>query len=193
MNTRYCFASLLLLLPLAGCGSEGHGESYAGEAGGGGQLDSGVTVIAAGIDTGAQMTPPLAGQETGLFIEYSEDAAATTGAWHVTTSCDTELSGVACRWVVYATPPAAGYAEVVPDVNDGDDSVGWFDDRTAEMLASTSSDVDGFTLYTDPGATVEFEARLDDVSGQRFVYWVGDGAVHSGAPSNPIDLLPGGY
>ena len=139
------------------------------------------------IDTGAGMTPALAGDETGLFIEYYADD--TDGVWELTVSCDTRISGYACFWDVYATVHW-GSAAYDADLVGYDDYVGWYDYPTAVLSSDTAYELDGFVLYTEPGVPVQFEVYLDGYSGQRYTYWVGDGAVHRGAPTNPIDLVP---
>jgi len=58
------------------------------------------------------------------------------------------------------------------------------------LVASTGQNLDGFTFQTDPGAAIELDALLDDGPANRFLFWAGDGALRSGAPSNPIDLVP---
>ena len=58
------------------------------------------------------------------------------------------------------------------------------------MFTETAYGVDGFTLYAEPGVVVRFEVYLDGCSANRYVYWVGEGAAHAGAPTNPIELVP---
>jgi len=64
------------------------------------------------------------------------------------------------------------------------------DGAALELASYTHADSDGFTFEAAPGATVRFEVYLDGTLDARFIYWHGDGAVHAGAPSNPIDLRP---
>ena len=45
--------------------------------------------------------------------------------------------------------------------------------------------------YFNPGdVDPDSDVLLDNACGNRYLFWVGDGALHSGAPSNPIELLP---
>ena len=145
--------------------------------------------LEATIDTGATMTVPLVGEESGLYIEYSEDPGVEEGVWYVTVSCDTVYSGYSCLWDVYATPQS-GPVDYSSDLVDWEDYLGFYDRYTVAMYSDNAYDLDGFFLYTDPGVAVTFEVYLDGCAGQRYVYWVGDGAVHAGAPTNPIDLVP---
>jgi hypothetical protein len=70
------------------------------------------------------------------------------------------------------------------------DSVTLGSGNQVRLVARTGKDFDGFSFQTDPGAAVQIDALLDDAPGNRYLFWVGDGALHSGAPSNPIDLVP---
>jgi hypothetical protein len=58
------------------------------------------------------------------------------------------------------------------------------------MVSDTSYDFDGFFVNATPGATLRIDVFLDGAPAPRFIYWVGDGGLHSGAPENPIDLIP---
>lgn len=125
------------------------------------------------------------GAGAGAFIEYE-----TGGTYHVTTSCDVGQGGD-CYWDIVVTPLAdAALLSVSPFDLESDDSVVLGSGNQVRMVARTGKDLDGFSFQTDPGAAIEFDALLDDGPGNRYLFWVGDGALHSGAPSNPIDLVP---
>jgi hypothetical protein len=149
--------------------------------------DDSPDIVAATIDTGATLADIWPGEETGAYVDYAEEQGE--GSWGVYVSCDAEISGYSCLWDIYATPHADQVA-YEPDLLEYEDAIGWYDPTTVVMASDTAADLDGFILYTDPGVTVRFDVFLDGESGQRYVYWVGDGAVHAGAPSNPIDLTP---
>jgi hypothetical protein len=121
----------------------------------------------------------------GVFIEYQSG-----GTYRVTTACDTTRHGD-CYWDILATPlDGAGIKSATPiDLESGDDSVSFASD-TLRLVALTGKDFDGFTLQTGPGAVLEVDALLDNAPANHFFFWVGDGALHSGAPSNPLDLVP---
>ena len=66
-------------------------------------------------------------------------------------------------------------------------------------ILDTGDGTDGFGFTTSPGATVRVSALLYDPGygswfdwsdDPRFISWVGHGAVHRGAPTNPVDLAP---
>lgn len=123
------------------------------------------------------------GAGAGAFIEYESG-----GIYHVTTSCD---AGQACNWDIVVTPlDDAALLGVAPVDLESDDSVTIGSGNQVRFVALTGKDFDGFTLKTDPGAAIEVDALLDNAAANRYVFWVGDGALVSGAPSNPVDLVP---
>ena len=125
------------------------------------------------------------GDGAGAFVEY-----VAGGIYHVTTSCDL-VQGGACYWDIVVTPLAdAALLSVSPFDLESDDSVTLGFGNQVRLVANTGDDLDGFSFQTDPGAAIELDALLDGAPGNRYLFWVGDGALHSGAPSNPIDLVP---
>jgi hypothetical protein len=125
------------------------------------------------------------GAGAGAFIEYESG-----GTYHVTTSCDVEQGG-SCFWDIVVTPLADAPLLGVSALDlESDDSVTLGSGNQVRLVARTGSDFDGFSFQTDPGAAIEVDALLDDGAANRFLFWVGDGALHSGAPTNPIDLVP---
>ncbi|HYJ09629.1 MAG TPA: hypothetical protein VEX18_11485 [Polyangiaceae bacterium] len=125
-----------------------------------------------------------AGVGAGVFIEYEAD-----GTYHITTSCDSPESGE-CFWDILATPlDDALVLGLSPLDLENDDTVG-IEGNSVRFVAYTETDFDGFTLETDAGAGLRVDVLLDEACGNRYMFWVGDGALHSGAPSNPIDLIP---
>jgi hypothetical protein len=138
----------------------------------------------AAIDTD-QLLEIQPGDGAGAFIEYE-----TGGFYHVTTSCDVGQGGD-CYWDIVVTPLAdAALLSVSPFDLEGDDSVVLGSGNQVRLVAKTGKDLDGFSFQTDPGAAIEVDALLDNAAGNRYLFWVGDGALHGGAPSNPIDLVP---
>jgi hypothetical protein len=121
-----------------------------------------------------------------VFIEYGEG-----GRWHVFAACDTDLSGLPCEFNVIATVEGGFADNEVGESLESGDSVEAYDDAV-ELAATTNSDFDGMTFDAPVGATVRFEVYLDGLLDARFIYWVGGGALHSGAPTDPIDLKPSG-
>jgi len=168
-----------------GCDCGGTGGAATGGASGvgGGSAGQG-TIVKATVDTD-QTLEATPGEGIGVFIEY-----AAGGTWHVYATCDTKISNMSCAHDVSVTVPAgSGFGGIRHDGLEGRDAVQEYSDGL-DLLTDTSSDFDGVYFETDPGATVRFETWMDGEADARFVYWVGGGAVHAGAPSNPLDLVP---
>ena len=127
------------------------------------------------------------GQGAGVFIEY-----ASGGHWQVRTSCDTLKTNTNCAWDIIVTPEDGRSLSnvVASDLEAGDSVLPYPDSASYQFVASTSVDLDGFTFDTDPGAGVQVDALLDDSCALQYFFWVGDGALHPGSPSNPLTLLP---
>ncbi|MBI5537811.1 MAG: hypothetical protein HY898_34115 [Deltaproteobacteria bacterium] len=162
------------------CG--GMGGPVVGTAG----SPSAPAVTTAQIDTGQTLsTDPGVG--AGVFIEYDEG-----GHWHVYTACDSNLYGEGCDWNVVAS---VGTGQLITDVSiegaeskDGDTIYPGMDN--VELAVTTWSDFDGMRFVTTPGTTVRFDVYLGGLRDARYIYWVGNNAIHKGAPSDPIDLKP---
>jgi len=184
--------ALIALLPVAvallACGYDndtdtGTSGGYSG-AGGGSFTD----IKQASIDTGQALTTEP-GQGVGALVEYQAG-----GTWHIHVACDTALSREPCEWSILVEPRnGARIRNVTGDqIETSEDAVDW--DKSggtgAELLALTGNDIDGFFVETDPGATLRVDVLLGGAAGNGFVYWIGDGAMHRGAPTNPIDLTP---
>jgi hypothetical protein len=151
------------------------------------------TPVASTIDTGREITVD-AGVGAGVFIEY-----ATGGHYHVRTSCDTTVTGQTCAWDIIITPDVGKTITNVAGENlEGGDSVHTYPPPAAQpdaspsyqLTAQTTTEIDGVTFDTDPGATVSIDAFLDGTCALPFFFWVGDGALHKGTPSNPVILTP---
>jgi hypothetical protein len=152
----------------------GDGYDYGAETG---------TIEQATIDvTDHELEPPPPGTGAGAFIEYESG-----GTYRVTTSCDSQGD---CAWDIVVMPlgDAALKGASPVDLENSDSLT--LGSNQAQLVAYTGREYDGFTVETDRGAGIRFDALLDGAPGNRFVYWIGDGALHSGAPSNPVDLVP---
>ena len=174
----------LLAVPLfVACGYGDH-RSYRDDYSDYPPPTSSVNIEEATIDTD-QLLEIDPGDGAGAFVEYE-----TGGTYHVTTSCDVGQGGD-CYWDILVTPLGdASLLSVSPFDLESDDSVVLGFGNQLRMVAKTGKDLDGFSFQTEPGAAIELDALLDDGPGNRYLFWVGDGALHSGAPSNPIDLVP---
>jgi hypothetical protein len=126
------------------------------------------------------------GEGVGLFVEY-----AAGGNWLLWTTCDTNYSNVGCKFDVFASVDKASELKIAEGLDfEGYDEVEVLDNGEAHVHLETASDIDSVLLTTTPGAIMRVELMLDGIGNERFIYWVGDGVLHEGAPTNPIDLLP---
>jgi len=140
------------------------------------------------VDAKVEIHP---GQGAGVFIEY-----AAGGHWTVRTACDTAAvkDAAPCGWDILFTPEDnRSIKNVVPyDLESSTDSVGVYprDPRSYQLIAETGSDLDGVTFDTEPQSGLSVDAFLDGVCARPYFFWVGDGAAHTGSPSNPLQLIP---
>ena len=142
---------------------------------------SGGGISVATIDTNAKMTNINPGEGVGMFIEYAEG-----GFWTAQFTCDTPNSKITCPWSVQA------------QTLDYSDISGVIDPKATQPKTNivtydtvTISDVDRFTFQTAPGAAVGFDIWLtyEDYP-NRFVFWIGDGALNQGITYPSFDLHP---
>lgn len=140
------------------------------------------------IDTGAQIeTQP--GEGAGVYVEY-----AAGGHWLLRTTCDTLKNNTPCAWDIIITPEDGRTISNVTaeDLEPGADSVGPYLEypRSYQLLAETNGDIDGISFDTEPGTAISVDSFLDGACALPYFFWVGDGAAHSGSPSNPLVLIP---
>lgn len=177
---------LLALTALTACdyGDDDEGDYYSASCGG--------DPSASTIDPDATLQFE-AGDGAGLFVEYAAD-----GQYFFTTTCAPRDAGDGCDWDVIVTTfgeedTDAEFARVdsiSPVSFEEGDYLAVEAPDEVRYVAWTDSDFDGFVLATTPGASVRIDVLLDGGCGNGYVYWLGDGAVHEGAPSNPLDLTP---
>jgi len=137
------------------------------------------------IDTG-EILEVEAGAGAGAFIEYEAG-----GTYRVTTTCDTSTYGDDCRWDIVVTLLDGAPLESMSPVGlEDQDTLLFGDDTSVRFVVHTDTDFDGFSLQTEPGAAIRFDALLDGGCANRYIFWVGDGALHSGAPSSVLELVP---
>jgi hypothetical protein len=187
---------------LVGCdGDDGHHHDWAGGDQGGDESTTTMPVQVT-IDTGATIDA-TGGNGVGVFVQY-----AAGGHWTVTTACDTTTSQQSCGFDVFiggvgsttgATDPkdpnqATSTTTAITNIQTVDpngDPLGFeMDQGVLHVSTNTSVNLDGFTFDTPAGATIELELYLDQVAQPRFVYWIGDKVLHTGAPTDPVDFAP---
>jgi hypothetical protein len=150
-------------------------------------VDSPAEPVQTYIDTNAQIeTQP--GQGAGVYVEY-----AAGGHWIVRTTCDTVSHPTPCPWDIIVTPEdGRSISNVAAEDLESTDSVGTYPEypQSYQLLTETGNDVDGITFDTEPGTAISVDAFLDGTCALPYFFWVGDGAAHTGAPSNPLVLIP---
>jgi hypothetical protein len=136
------------------------------------------------------------GTGIGLAVGY-----AGGGAWDLNLACDTLTSGTSCLFDVLVSSDDSldGISAATGlDLEDGDTFLSP-DAFALRLDFLTEADTDGVGFRTTPGATLRVSAslydpavdsRLDWSDDPRIISWVGNGAVHRGAPTNPVDLTP---
>lgn len=175
---------LCLAAPLAACGY-GNGHDHDGYYDYDDDIDfsCGDVIEEATIDTD-ELLDVDAGVGAGAFVEYERG-----GTYHLTTSCDADNGGD-CLWDIVVQPLAGTIVSAAPADLEGDDSLSFGAGEQLRLVAHTGHDFDGFMLQTEAGAGLRVDLLLDNACGNRYLFWVGDGALRSGAPSNPIELIP---
>ena len=186
LETR-CSGLLVALFSLSGLVACGYGDHQRTNDDGSytpAPNDPSATIEQATIDTD-ELLDVEPGAGAGAFFEYEAG-----GTYHVTTSCDV-ASGSDCWWDIVVTPlDSAPIKSVSPLDLEEDDTLSFGATNQLRLVAYTGDDFDGFSFQTEPGAAVEVDVLLDEGAGNGYLFWVGDGALHSGAPSNPVDLVP---
>lgn len=184
--------TLALILPLAlmlGACTYQTSDGYGGYGGSGsGGSGGSQSVPQSDIDTGATVGQVTPGKGAGTFVEYQAG-----GQWHVYTTCDTLLSNSVgpCNWDIIVYGPSTDTIQSFKqDQLESDDQLFWDQGGSVHLVAQDSSDFDGFFFNATPGATITVDVYLDGGPAPTYIYWVGDGGLHKGAPSNPIDLTP---
>jgi hypothetical protein len=130
------------------------------------------------------------GQGVGVFTEY-----ASGGKWHIWWTCDTTISGLPCDVVMSATTTAGTITNVDGAALQG----GTFTTPTpsrVEASITTTTQVNGLTFMTNPGALITLEATIGGLkegpgANRSFFFFVQDGKInggYTGALTNPLQL-----
>lgn len=150
--------------------------------------NSAVEVPVSAIDTDATLSVDP-GRGVGVFVEY-----ASGGTWRVYVSCDTFESEVPCHWdvLVSSTGPLtnAEALELSAAAASSGLDIAASGRSAIHLTTETTTELEGMTFESAPGATLRLDVLLDGVADGRFIYWVGGGAVHTGAPASILDLVP---
>jgi hypothetical protein len=138
------------------------------------------------IDTDVALDSKL-GDGVGIFVEYYNG-----GHYRIWTTCDTNYSKEVCPFDIYTSvDTSAIISGTFEDNLEGFDSITVAQSQgTVDLHFETGSDYDAAEIDVTPGAILRVEAYIDGQSDPRFIYWFGNGVLHQGAPTNPIDFNP---
>jgi hypothetical protein len=136
------------------------------------------------IDTGVGIASDPAHPGAGVFIEY-----AAGGHWHVTTVCDTAVSGEGCSFNIDGQVLNGTVANVLGDALEPYDFAAITCADIATLSVVTYADSDGTWFDAPPGATVRFTAWLGNQP-TNFLNWMSGGAPAFPATAGAIDLVP---
>ncbi|MRG91626.1 hypothetical protein [Polyangium spumosum] len=127
------------------------------------------------------------GDGVGVFVEYYSG-----GTYRIWTTCDTNFSGSVCPMDIFTSVDQSSSIHSVTTVDlEGADQVNINEAAgTVDMYVDTSVDIDAIEINTTPGAILRVEVLIDGVAQPRFVYWFGNGVLHNGAPTSPVDFVP---
>lgn len=135
-------------------------------------------------DVALDATP---GDGVGVFVEYYAG-----GTYRIWTTCDTSFSGNACAFDIFTSVDSSSAIVATTEENlEGADTITVNPGQgTVDLRFDTGSDYDSAVIDVTPGAVLRVEVFLDGVSDSRFTYWFGNGVLHEGAPTNPLDFTP---
>ena len=135
-------------------------------------------------DVSLDSTP---GDGVGVFVEYYAG-----GHYRIWTTCDTSFSGVTCPFSIYTSVDTSSsiFATVGENLETFDAITAQPNQGIVDLHFDTGGDYDAAEIDVTPGAILRVEAYIDGVSDPRFIYWFGDGVLHEGAPTSPVDFNP---
>ncbi|MDC3961696.1 hypothetical protein [Polyangium jinanense] len=138
------------------------------------------------IETDVQLDA-VPGDGVGVFVEYY-----SSGVYRVWTTCDTSFSGAVCPMDIFMSVDTSSTIDAITtDDLEGADHVNINEAAgTVDLHVDTGVDYDALEISTTPGAILRLEVLIDGVPQPRFVYWFGNGVLHNGAPTSPVDFVP---
>ena len=162
----------------------GHGDESMPDPGDPDPPQDQISQVAIEADQALSANP---GEGVGIFVEYRSG-----GEWHIWTTCDTNFSGVTCPFDIYTSVDSSSTIFSITEENlEGFDSTTTQSGLgTVDLHFETGGDYDAAEIDVTPGAILRVEAVIDGQTEPRFIYWFGDGVLHEGAPTTPIDFIP---
>ncbi len=127
------------------------------------------------------------GDGVGVFVEYYAG-----GKYRIWTTCDTNFSKAFCPFDIFTSVDSASNI-----ISVGQENLEGFDKfsvneaaGTVDIRFETDNDFDAVEINVTPGAILRVEAFIDGQARPNFVYWFGNGVLHQGAPTSPVDFVP---
>jgi hypothetical protein len=186
MRRLFALCALPLPLTLLACTyGDGHHRDPYGTGGSAGA--TGYDPLSSTIDRDSPVPGYSGGEGAGVFVDYTSG-----GRWDISLACDTLQSGSDCNWDVIATPVSGAVTEFGAISSDADDLLGSDGYYGVRVNTLTGYEIDHFYLVTTAGMALSVDALLDGYTAERYIYWMGNGGLHRGAPQNPIELVPSG-
>lgn len=127
------------------------------------------------------------GDGVGVFVEYYGG-----GTYRIWTTCDTNFSKTFCPFDIFTSVDSSSNIVSVGQENlEGFDTVNANNAAgTVDLRLETDNDLDAVEINVTPGAILRVEVFLDGIAQPNFVYWFGNGVLHQGAPTSPVDFFP---
>ena len=173
-------------VPTATEGSSGGGASSSGSTTVDPTQPATVTPVVAVIDSN-QTVSAVGGDGVGVFVEYAKG-----GEWHVFWTCDTNHSSRACDFDLRVTVGTGKLSGAVLEGGLGKDAVVPVSGAEIDVRSSSTTEVHGLRMTTEPGAVLSIDARVDGLADSAFFFFVQDGKVnggYSGKLTNPLQFV----
>lgn len=148
--------------------------------------------LAIDADAALELAP---GDGVLVGVEYTAG-----GTWRVSAVCDTAYSDRPCSFdIIIDSQSEDGILDVDRLELEDADRIIQLDSHALELDWVTGRDVDSVSFTSTPGAGLRVSVALFDALATgwgawnvdpRLLSWVGDGAAHWGAPTDPVDLTP---
>jgi hypothetical protein len=135
------------------------------------------------VDTNATLvTTP--GNGIGVYVEYESG-----GHWSVSWTCDSSLTNLSCNFTVDASVTSGTIVDTGTTVGAGD-AVTQANPSQIEAVTVTTTEVDGMTFDTTPGAQVTVSVSLNAPVSFFFVQNNKVNGGYQGALTNPLIFEP---
>ena len=186
---------------LAGCAIDGGRSSGGGYGYAGGSGSSSGTPSS---PTGAPTQPMLVdvdpdrtmsadpGNGVGVFTQYQSG-----GHWNVWWTCDTNKTSQPCSFDVTVTVSTGSIASAAGQALERGDTLTQASPQQLEVVATTTTGVDGVTFDTvvAPGTTpvITLDAKLSGAEDPSYLFFVQDGQIngnYAGSLTDPLMLEP---